>query len=158
MNAHDLAQFVWLAAGLRLPAGYALAEPICASCLLRGCCADAARLADLFSRGKIEVQVVRPEAFIPGWRSISTGRSRLDRQPLICQVARRCSCSTSSFLSAFVLCPWRAGTSSLSVSAALALHLSEGRAGIQFATLNSVHGGVGRRCAACLSFLPREEA
>ena len=36
--------------------------------------------------------------------------------------------------------------------------LSEGRAGIQFATLNSVPGGVGRRCAACLSFLPREEA
>ena len=36
-----------------------------------GCCAVAARLADLFSRGKIETQVVRPEAFIPGWRSIA---------------------------------------------------------------------------------------
>ena len=32
-----------------------------------GCCADVERLADLFSRGRIEVQVVRHEAFIPRW-------------------------------------------------------------------------------------------
>ena len=47
-----LAQFVWLAAGLRLPAGYALAEPICASCLLGGVVPTPRGLPIYFPAGK----------------------------------------------------------------------------------------------------------